>query len=477
METEPELFALVDGRRVSRQLCVGHPEVVRRATAAVLDYFEKHPERPWIGLGPDDGRGFCEDDRCRALDGGEWDPYAAETSMTDRYIWLFNRILEGIEDRFPGKRIGFYAYDAYKLPPRRVRPDPRIVPAFAPITLCRLHGLDNPVCPDRSFYKSLMRRWGELVPEIFERGYYFNLADPGFPFSKVHAVRRETPFAHGAGIRGWRVECMPAWAVHTPTLYVAARLMWDVETDVDALLEEFYTAFFGPAAAPMGAYLGSIDRAYRDTDCHAGSSHCLPRVFDADWRGRAARLLAEASGLAEGVHAERVRIFALAHARLEAFLAMLESRDAFDFAAAHEPSATGAGPHRHDARLPPGRERPPAVAAQRPLLPRPLLEPRRGAGPRAHRGAGRAGGPPARGLGLPHRSHRPGREPGLVPGGGDRRQLAAYAHQHRQLERAGPALLQGSGLVPDRGRGARPPGTGGGSTSSSGASTSRRECG
>ena len=334
LETEPELFALVDGRRVSGQLCVGHPEVVRRATAAVIDYFEEHPERPWIGLGPDDGRGFCEDERCRALDGGEWDPHAAGPSMTDRYVWLFNRILEGMEERFPDKRIGFYAYDSYKLPPRRVKPDPRIVPAFAPITLCRLHGLDNPVCPDRSFYKSLMRRWGELVPEVFERGYYFNLADPGFPFSKVHALRQETPFAHAAGISGWRVECMPAWSAHTPTLYVAARLMWDVDTDVDALLQEFYSAFFGPAAEPMGAYLASIDHAYRDTDCHAGSSHCLPRVFDDDWRGRAAGLLAEAAALAEGADAERVRIYALAHARLEAFLAMLASRDAFDFAAA-----------------------------------------------------------------------------------------------------------------------------------------------
>ena len=334
LETEPELFALVDGRRVSGQLCVGHPEVVRRATAAVIAYFEEHPERPWVGLGPDDGRGFCEDERCRALDGGEWDPHAAGPSMTDRYVWLFNRILEGMEERFPDKRIGFYAYDSYKLPPRRVKPDPRIVPAFAPITLCRLHGLDNPVCPDRSFYKSLMLRWGELVPEVFERGYYFNLADPGFPFSKVHALRQETPFAHAAGISGWRVECMPAWSAHTPTLYVAARLMWDVDTDVDALLQEFYAAFFGPAAEPMGAYLGSIDHAYRDTDCHAGSSHCLPRVFDDDWRGRAAGLLAEAAALAEGAHAERVRIYALAHARLEAFLAMLASRDAFDFAAA-----------------------------------------------------------------------------------------------------------------------------------------------
>jgi len=340
--SEPELFALVDGERRQSQLCVSHPEVLERATAAVLRYFDEHPEAPWIGMGPNDGGGYCECDRCRALDAGEWDAHAAAISMTDRYVWLFNGILERIEDRYPDRRIGFYAYVAHKLPPRRRRPDPRVVPALAPITLCRIHGLDNPVCPDRSFYRQLMAEWGALLPEVYERGYYFNLADPGFPFSKVHAVRGETPYAHRAGIAGWRVECMPSWSADTPTLYVAARLMWDVDTDVDALLADFYDGFFGPAAAPMGEYLDSIDRAYRDCDCHAGSSHCLPRVFPDLWRAAAARRLDEAESLAAtpgsapSVYARRLGIFRMAHERLEAFLDMLRDRDHLDFAAAHE---------------------------------------------------------------------------------------------------------------------------------------------
>ena len=131
---------------------------------------------------------FSECQTCRGLDSGEWDAYAAEPSVTDRYIWLYNQILHDVHEVHPGKKIGFYAYHTYKLPPRRHKPDPHIVPALAPITLCRIHGLSNPICPDRSFYRSLMSEWGELVPEVFERGYYYNLACPGFPFSKIHAL-------------------------------------------------------------------------------------------------------------------------------------------------------------------------------------------------------------------------------------------------------------------------------------------------
>ena len=287
--------------------------------------------------------------------------------MTDRYVWLFNRILEGIEDRFPGKKIGFYAYDAYKLPPRRVKPDPRIVPAFAPITLCRLHGLDNPVCPDRSFYKSLMRRWGELVPEIFERGYYFNLADPGFPFSKVHALRQETPFAHGAGIRGWRVECMPAWSAHTPTLYVAA------QAHVGRRDRR------GRAAGRLLRVLlrtrrrahGRLPRRHRPRL----PGHRLPRRQQSlpapGLRRRLARAVRPPAGRGRGSRGGRHTPSGCASTPSPTSGSRPSSpcwspATPSTSPPRHGAPATGAGPHRHHARLPPGRGRPSAVAAHRP---------------------------------------------------------------------------------------------------------------
>ena len=334
-ERTPELFALVNGERSKGQLCVSHPEVVKRATAHALAAFRRYPALEYLGLGPNDGSGFCECPNCRALDAGDWDPYAAQFSVTDRYVWLFNRILAAVHKELAGRKIGFYAYHAYKLPPRQQTPDPHIVPAFAPITLCRIHGLANPICPDRAFYGKLMTEWGRLVPEIFERGYYFNLACPGFPWSKVHALREETPAAFASGIKGWRVECINSWAPYGLTHYVAARLMWNVHTDVDALLADFYKHFFGPAAKPMGAYLDSLDRRLRDTDCHTGSSYGMPAFFPPKWMRSAKRLLNEAARRAgTEPYRLRLRIFRLNYDMLEAFLNMLDARNRLDFTTA-----------------------------------------------------------------------------------------------------------------------------------------------
>ena len=332
-DTEPELFALVDGKRQNSQYCVSNREIVRRATNGAMQYFQEHPDAPWLGMGPNDTGGYCECEHCRSLDSGEIDPISGKAIRTDRYVWLFNQILDAVHAEFPGKKIAFYAYDALKFPPRRQPTSPYLVPAFAPITHDRIHGLSNPLSPDRSAYRTVMEQWCALVPETFERGYYFNLACPGFPYSKIHAVRDETPVAHSLGVKGWRVETKPSWASNGLTLYVAARLMWNVDTDVDALLAEFYEEFFGPAADPMGRYLDLVDASFRDTECFTGSSFCMPHVFPPERMEQCRQLLDAAAEDAGGsrVCTERVRLFRLNHDRLEAFLKMLAARNSFDF--------------------------------------------------------------------------------------------------------------------------------------------------
>jgi len=335
-EDEPELWALIDGKRRPTQLCTTEPKVLRRAIAATLRYFEKNPDVPWIGMGPDDNGEFCECERCCRLDTGQIDPISNRLIRTDRYIWFFNQVLDAVHKKLPGKKLCFYAYDSRKFTPTNHQPNPLIVPAFAPITQCRLHGMSNPMCPDRSYYRTIIADWAKISSEMYERGYYFNLACPGFPFSKIQAIRDETVEAHKLGMTGWTVECMPSWASHGPTLYVASRLMWDVDTDVDALLAEFCEKFFGPAARPMLAYLHLVDRAYRDTDVHTGSSFCMPRLFPPERMAKGRTLLNDAAKQTAGndLLVQRVRIFRLNYDQLDAFLRMLDERNRFDFAAA-----------------------------------------------------------------------------------------------------------------------------------------------
>jgi hypothetical protein len=330
----PEYFALVDGKRTTRQLNISNPAVIARVVEYTKKYFRAHPDADIIGMGANDGRGYCEDAECRALDGGDFDPFGNAPSMTDRYVWFFNQVLDGIKDEFPDKRIGFYAYGTYNRPPVRWKPNKNLVPAVALITLCRIHGVGNPVCAEKSYQKEIVRSWGKLVPEVYDRGYWFNLADPGLPFFMIQRVTDEIRIGKELGTAGWRVESAYNWCGSAPSLYVASRLMWNKDTDVPALMADFYDKFFGPAARPMQTYIETMDNAVYYADYHTGSSWDAQEIYNSTVRDTARKALADAAKLApQGtLYAQRVEMYDKDFDYLEAFVTMIESRANHDYA-------------------------------------------------------------------------------------------------------------------------------------------------
>ncbi len=292
-----------------------------------------------VGIGPPDRPRWFEDNEASlALDADDYDPFLGSVSRTDRLMWHYNQILERVDEQVPDAkvRIVFYAYHSYFRPPvRKDEVDSRIVPAFAPITLCRVHGMGQEICPEKMYYSDLMKGWSEAVPVIYKRGYYFNLACPGIPFSMVHRLRREIPIAHTLGVAGFRQEVIPKWGSESPSLYVAARLMWDHETDVDALLADFYEKFFGPASEPMRDYLEMMDAALRDTDHHAGCSFDVIQWYPTELLARANALLNTALEITgDDIHGERVLVFRQTFDFMEALIHMLKYRAAHHYVAA-----------------------------------------------------------------------------------------------------------------------------------------------
>jgi hypothetical protein len=332
----PEYFALVGGKRKISQLCISNPEVLKMAIASTKAYFRNNPTEQWIGMGPNDGRGFCECDNCRALDANDYDPFAHEISVSDRYIWFFNKVLEGIKDEFPDKKIAFYAYSAYMRPPVRIKPDPKIVPATAVIGLCRLHGMGNPNCPEKSYEKQLTTEWGKIVPEVYNRGYWYNLSDPGLPFFMISRVKKEIPLGKALGIHGWKVETADNYAAELPSTYIAAKLMWNVNSNVDSLVDDFCDKFFGLASKPMKRYIQLLDGALTNADYHTGSSWDLPHIYTKETRRIALNAINEAVKLAgkENMYSKRVDMYKKDFNYFLDFADMIEQRFANNFIAA-----------------------------------------------------------------------------------------------------------------------------------------------
>ncbi len=331
LEQYPETFSFNarSQKRTISQQCLSNPKTIAMAVEAAKAYFESRPDQQLIGMGANDWAGFCECDGCKALDAGDWDPFSHEISMTDRYVWFFNQVLAGLEEEFPEKGVAFYIYHAYMRPPVNVKPHPRLVGALAPIALCRVHGMDNPICPEKQYFAWLAKEWGKHLTRVYDRGYWFNLADPGLPFPMVHRIRADVPMMAELGIYGWRVETLTHWASESPSLYIGAKLMWDHTADVDALMQDYADKFFGPASEPMLAYLLLMNASIRDSDHHVGSAFDMSGFYPQDIRRQARQHLEHASKLAsDGLYAKRVAATCLTFDYLETFLSMLENTHA-----------------------------------------------------------------------------------------------------------------------------------------------------
>ena len=327
-----EYYALYKGKRMLNQHCVSNPKLIEFMAEAIKAQ-RKAGRGPVIGAGPNDGSGFCECENCRALDAGDFDPFSNEISVTDRYIWFYNQVLAKVLPEYPDTKLAFYIYHTYMRPPLREKPHPHIQGAMAPIALDRVHGFSNPIAPEKSYVKWLFREWGKIMPELFDRGYWSNLACPGFVFNIVNRLRDKIPACHDLGVKGWRVETFPNYGPQFPSMYVAGKLMWDHTLDVDALLQDVYTRFFGPAARPMGEYLARMDAALRDGDFCTGSSWDIPHFYPPALRREMRALLDEGVKLSkgQGVYADRVRMIVDCFDMTEAFCEMQEARAALDF--------------------------------------------------------------------------------------------------------------------------------------------------
>ncbi len=346
-----------------RQVCISGDYAqgtLEAVIESIRNNYEPTDEKFYVGMGPNDGGGFCQCKGCLELDGDAWDPLGGVPAVTDRYVWLFNRVLEELEADYPNLHIAWYVYHNYMMPPKNFVPNPRIVHVFAPIDLDRTRGMDNPMSPDRHIFRHVIDGWAAFEPnEMAYRGYYNNLACPQFPYSQIDRIRNEIPVLHEKGINVMRVQMIKqSWASTPLTPYLAARVWWDVGVDVDGRLTDFYEKFFGPAQEPMRRYFEDLEVAFRDTPYFTGCSYLYFPIFDtprrdvlrghleraaetingtrSGWFQRVRETMRRRDGPAPDVetdclYAERVRMISDAFRRLELFLDLMTARNRHDY--------------------------------------------------------------------------------------------------------------------------------------------------
>ncbi len=279
VERHPEYYPMVNGQVRGRQANLSHPDVLERAIAYVRERFDRNPDALGLAIGPDDGALLDQRPESRAMMSGRPDPLSPQyQDATDLMVRFANRVAEAVYEEYPDKLLGFYVYSNHKTVPD-VEPHPMLFPKVAPISYTRYTYIGAPHSPTAVYLKHTMLEWQRLSSRIGFYLYNFNLADHAMPFTRVSVFRHDLPNLYHWGYRYATIESGANWHTMIPGNYMIGQLLWDVETDVDAMLEEFYPLYYGPAADAMRAHDRLLETAYENASAYAGNKWSMHRIL------------------------------------------------------------------------------------------------------------------------------------------------------------------------------------------------------
>ncbi len=272
-KTHPEYFSMIDGKRVliapngCRQYCITNPDVQK----LVLEYVDKQfarygKDRVAFLFGmTDSSTGWCECSECRKLDNGEYD----NLDVSTRFHKVTAKLAQEVYKKYPDARLKTWAYHTYREIPKGVTPDPRMEVVYCIHGRCYGHTLADPACARNVKQLKLLKDWAKISHAI--QTYEYTTATPPLyvPLEKRQA--EDLKLYKTLGLNGWKEEAAFADSRFYPPkqgyderqdifpsnwqwLYVTGKLLWNPDLNVDDLIQEAESKYYGKAYPAMKKY-------------------------------------------------------------------------------------------------------------------------------------------------------------------------------------------------------------------------------
>ena len=334
LQQHPEWYAEINGKRApSNRVCWANNDVAQAIADAVIRYFDTYKNAISASLSPDDGIVFCECAGCKALDAGDWFDVMNCNSMSDRFVHFANEIVDRVAKKYPDKLFGFYAYAQYTKAPVREKLRPNLVPVIAPILYCRAHSMTSD-CPSRKELRKVVDGWAKAARMFGLYEYEYNLAEVSAPNPHITKQIEELSVYYSyPNFRFWQPETMANFESALPGLYLGIRMSWYNRADPNAILDEMYRNFYGPARDAMKKYWTVLDEAQTKSDEHAGCGFGYLRRFPPETLGAARKAIDDAlSACKPGTNEYgRVKMAHLSLSQFELFMKMQRNFADADF--------------------------------------------------------------------------------------------------------------------------------------------------
>jgi hypothetical protein len=284
----PEWFALSrHGTRERWMPCMTNPDMLKHFIERVKQ--EAKEGKGVSAIGCDDGLPRCYCENCKKINSGfptmacNEPDFDGGPSISQEWFTFINAIQEAVNKEYPQHRIATNGYANRDIPPELpgINKSKNLVIMFANIGACTIHSYDSPHCWMMRRQGQMLKRWCEISDKVWLYNYNRTmLVNKGTLTPIVTRLRRNIPLVKKWGAIGFADEDDSDWALcGIPTRVVRCALEWDVEADVDAVLNDFYSKWFGAAAEPIKAYYNTLEEAFASAPQHGHEDVILPQIY------------------------------------------------------------------------------------------------------------------------------------------------------------------------------------------------------
>lgn len=280
-EKHPEIFALQpDGTRSgfpnphNAKLCMSNPKVWELWLEDVAAELKQDPNRTIFNAAPNDGwaSGHCVCANCTAWDHPDGEPRLfnwyhrnePRPATSDRDVTFANKLGELLKQKYPGQdyRVLMLSYGHSRPAPVKARPADNVIMSIVANFFGRT-GLVDRGSTRGDTYRQQFEAWAKIVPSMFWRP---NTGSPagwqqGLPDIHIAQTVRDFKDVAAANCTGIFIDGIwEHWATQGPLYYVIAQLAWNPAADADAILSDYYTRAFGPAAPHVREYFEHLEK-------------------------------------------------------------------------------------------------------------------------------------------------------------------------------------------------------------------------
>lgn len=256
-DKHPELYALIDGRRMTEQTshrgqpCFSNSLTAEIAIERIRRQFDADKDLPAISISVNDNMDFCRCEECARFGVRQ---FRGRPIYSNAYFHWVNEVATEVLRSHPDRLLGALAYWGVILPPEQIERLPENLVIYLTQDTSQYHDAAYKAT-DRAILTDWLARCSHLVKyDYYGLGW---LTPRYYP----RLASEDLEFLSKRGVSGFYCEAYPFWPNIAPQLYMAAQKMWNPGRDCDELLNEFF-AFFSPVSEEIESFYSVLESSW-----------------------------------------------------------------------------------------------------------------------------------------------------------------------------------------------------------------------